>query len=129
MKEVKRASTKFVGGANRCFLFGVTWYGKGVCMETRKVVPGVGVEGWARWRTPRCMSPVIGYRAPHYRKVLVIQCGGESSEGGGWLRCLNLPWLHVSLHVLCRTLFLFTTFQLHVFPNDEPYITLNCLKV
>ena len=34
MEEAKEEFTKFVAGANRCFLLGVIWYGKGAYMGT-----------------------------------------------------------------------------------------------
>ena len=38
---------------------GVTWYGKGDCMETRWVIAGIGVEEWARRCIPQRMPLMI----------------------------------------------------------------------
>ncbi|MPC29694.1 hypothetical protein E2C01_022940 [Portunus trituberculatus] len=33
--EVKGTSTELMAAASQCLLLGVTWHGKGACMETR----------------------------------------------------------------------------------------------
>ena len=65
VEEGKEAPTKFVAGASWWFLYGVTWYGKGACMETCAGLTSKDGQGEATH--PSAYAPMIDWLINQYQ--------------------------------------------------------------